>query len=884
MDFCHVMMKLLMNYVETQNGGIDMNSNKMKKTAAKMAAWALSGAMCAGSILPAMAEESDTKDTANDNSNSESTQAKVEKTTQKDETVYAKLGADGSQESVIVSDWLKNTEGSSTMDDASDLSDIKNVKGDETYASGNDGSMVWSTSGSDIYYQGNTSKSLPVSVKITYTLDGKTVSADEIAGQSGHVVIRYDFTNNSTQTVEVEGKEYTVNTPFAVVTGMILPNEKFSNVTVSSGKVISDGSKNIVAAMAFPGLEDNLKLSDYEETEDIEIPDYFEVEADVENFELDMTATVVTSDLFEDIDLDSDDLDLSELTDAMDELTDASTQLVNGSQELLDGVKELQSSGTEFFDGIGTLASGAHELADGIATLDSSKGTLVDGVNQINDGALSLKNGAGTLKNGISEYTEAVDALNEGIQAYTAGTDTLANGVTSYVTNAETIYSGASQLADATANLSDQADLLESGMDQVLAGAAQLGGDETIPAQYDAGFDQVLSGVEDVHTAVVTIQSMLGAYTTSSSVSNSADTAAADYTQLVNTLTTMRDNDQSVLDILYNVQGETGTIDTYKSLIPSADLQNKVNGYESDLGTAISKLESNVSAANDAITLLNNLSQLSSVSNAGADTAAQMTALANALSQIEAATNPKSQTQNIYTGISMLKTKTNAMANGNQQLYQGISQLATGVYTLTGQGGEGKLDLLADSISRLNQGCVAISRYDQTLTDGANQLLASSSTLSAGSSQLASNNDTLNSGIGTLEQGTDSLYSGTSSLASGAATLASGIGQLASGSTELASGADTLNNGGSQMSSGIDQLADGASELADGMKEFDEDGIQELADEVTDLTDEVEDVLNRFKAVVTAGQDYQTFTKLSESSEGTVKFILETAAIQNEEE
>ena len=110
--------------------------------------------------------------------------------TTKDETVYVIAGADGEAEKVIVSDWIKNPNGETTINDSSDLTDIKNIKGSETYTIDEDGMKIWDAEGNDIYYQGYSDKTLPVDVGITYTLDGKTISPDDLAGQSGHVVDR----------------------------------------------------------------------------------------------------------------------------------------------------------------------------------------------------------------------------------------------------------------------------------------------------------------------------------------------------------------------------------------------------------------------------------------------------------------------------------------------------------------------------------------------------------------------------------------------------------------------------------------------------------------------------------------------------------------------
>ena len=108
----------------------------------------------------------------------------------KDETVYVITDASGEKQSVIVSDHLKTEGETGTVIDETNLKDIKNVAGDETFQKNADGTIAWKADGKDIYYQGTSDGELPVSVKISYSLDGKPVSAKEIAGKAGHVVVR----------------------------------------------------------------------------------------------------------------------------------------------------------------------------------------------------------------------------------------------------------------------------------------------------------------------------------------------------------------------------------------------------------------------------------------------------------------------------------------------------------------------------------------------------------------------------------------------------------------------------------------------------------------------------------------------------------------------
>ena len=201
---------------------------------------------------------------------------------EKEETVYVMADAYGEKKSVVVSEWLKNTAGAAEIKDKSELSDIENVKGDETFT--RDGqNLTWQADGKPIYYQGTSEKELPISVKVSYTLDGKTVKAEELAGAKGTVKIRFDYENKAK-----EGDAYA---PFLCVSGMLLDGENFSEVEVSSGKVIADGTRFIVVGLAMPGLQDSLNLS---EDSQVSIPSYVEVTAQATNFSMDMALTFAT--------------------------------------------------------------------------------------------------------------------------------------------------------------------------------------------------------------------------------------------------------------------------------------------------------------------------------------------------------------------------------------------------------------------------------------------------------------------------------------------------------------------------------------------------------------------------------------------------------------
>lgn len=327
---------------------------------------------------------------------------------EKEETVYVIANADGSPQKLIVSDWLKNAMGSEAIEDSTELTDIVNVKGDESFKQKEGSLGVWDAAGNDIYYQGNIQKELPVDMKVTYHLNGKAVSPDELAGQSGKVTIRFDYTNRQKESVMVGEKEEELYVPFVLLTSMVLDNENFHNIEVSNGKIINDGERTIVMGYAMPGLKDNLDIGSEDfDIGELDIPEYVELTADVTDFELATTLTVATNEIFGDMDIDTQEK-MDELSEDMDDLEEAMNELMDGTAELYDGVLELSDGTDELTDGINELDDGAGELNDGASSLKSGAGELVDGVAQLAAGLSTLVSNNDTLRAGAKQMFEAV--------------------------------------------------------------------------------------------------------------------------------------------------------------------------------------------------------------------------------------------------------------------------------------------------------------------------------------------------------------------------------------------------------------------------------------------------------------------------------------------
>lgn len=577
---------------------------------------------------------------------------KSEEEVGKDETVYIVADNTGKSKEVIVSDWLKNPEGKDTLEDASDLKDIKNVKGDETFKE-KDGKLTWAAKGKDIYYQGTTDKELPVEQSITYYLDGKEMSADEIAGKSGKVTIRFDYKNNVKTVETVKGKEHNVYVPFTVMTGMIL-DDSFSNVEVSSGKVVSDGDKQIVVGVAMPGLSDSLKVDASDFSEDVDIPEYIEVTADVKDFSLSMSMSVMMSSLMSGTDFD-EMFELDALDDAINTLSDSSTQLADGSKELADGLDTLNSKMGDFSAGIKALQSGLNKMG-------SSSTTLVDGVTGITDGIATLDNSTNIsleeVSQGITQKTLAQVAQKEASVKEEAK-NTFSNGMKASKTVMENQLKSDSTVVA----------LVEQGIKGTLMQTtASLLGDVTIGTKKDTDdlstVNEAIVRLYNDNTSVTTPQGNLPIQTVMASKFGGADVSS--YTRLENVAVAAQKDAQISAMAEKIMNGIADSSDAQEAIANSVYSAVQEAAVEGALGAT-----DNVhKAINDETT--------------GTSLVKGSKQLANAIPALSS-------------GVSELINGTNQIADGTNQLSDGIGKLEKGSNTLS----EGMIKFDEEGIQKL---------------------------------------------------------------------------------------------------------------------------------------------------------------------------------------
>ena len=696
-------------------------------------------------------------------------------TVEKKETSYLILNADGSVQEQITSDWLHSDDGFDAVTDESDLSDIQNLKSDVMpEQSGN--TLKWTTDETDIYYQGKNSAQAPVGVSIEYTLDGKAVTADELKGQSGHLVATVKLTNNTGEEVTVNGKKRTVYTPFFTVAAAVLPSENFKNITTEHGLVESDSKTQVACYLAMPGMKE--AVSDL-------LPDSFDklddLMLDTLTLEADVTDCTVPTFLFAAApnlsDLDLDEVS-DELGDTMDELTDAIDQLKDGSGALDDAVGTLvesldtfASSYSQFDAGVDSALSGTQTLANGTENLLENAQLLATKTGELSLGAIQLQNSTAQLAGVMNQ--QLVPGLVEASEKKTA-------------------------LEDKMAELSGKLETVE--IPDMTALKAQLG----------AGAEQVFDGAASG-----------AAKAASEAAASNAATAASQKT---------------AEEIKGNVQAASSSEDVTNAAA-ALTTQLYQDGYSAGYQASKTCVEMalNELGLDDAQkeAILNALAAQPSTSTPSAEVISNGTAQVSGMVEkiasdidpnaIASAVGPKVAEQ-VAPIVTEKVTSSDDLAAAKQSAVQQVAAAIPDINTdelkslmgefndLSSQAGE-----MMDSVDTLTGALYnAENPADtDTVVGAANAISDGAAKLGSGASQLATGTSAFATGVGTLDAGTNQLLSGMETLSSSSKTVSNAIGQFQTGGAELKDGTSELSDGMTEFSDTINDKLDGLSEITD---------------------------------------------------------------------
>ena len=784
----------------------------------KIVAIGLCAALCLGGAGLAFAQTgSKTETTA---PAAESVSSTVAQNISKDETVYVLAGADGSVKKIIVSDWIKNQLGSATVTDKSDLNNIENVKGDESYSVNGDNMKVWDAQGNDIYYQGDIQKELPVGMSVSYTLDGKTISADELAGKSGKVTIRYDYDNRQYETVQINGTNQRIYVPFAMLTGMILDNDCFSNVQVSNGKLVNDGNRTVVAGLAFPGLQENLALS----RDQLSIPDYVEVTADVKNFSLGMTVTLACNDVFSQID-DVNFTTADGATASIGKLTDAMTQLLDGSSALYDGLSTLLDKSKELATGVEELAAGAKAIRDGAGSVD--------------EGTAALKAGLAELSTGLNTLSSNSEALNEGAEKVfttllsTAATQIRQAGLT---VPDLTIDNYAQVLNELITSLDENA-VYEKALQQVTAAV-----EENRPLITEKVTAAVRQQVEEKVTAVVRQQVEVKV---TEAVKQQVTAAVTDAVkQQVTATVTDAVKQQVTATVIQTAAGMS--VENYNAAVSA--------------GMVPQEKQDAINAAIQA--------QMSSE-------AIQAKITENVTAQMSSDTVKAKITENIDAQMESETVKTKITENTDAQMESDTVKATIAENT----DAQMKTEDIQKTISQQIELQVKKAISENMASDTVQSQLTAASEGAKTLISLKASLDDYNAfylGLLSYTKGVDTAAAGADQLNSGADQLKEGTAALKEGAATLYNGVLKMKDGVPTLISGVEQLKDGSMQLSEGLQQLNKEGIEKL---VSLLENDLGDLSARVQATIDVSKNYRSFAGISDDADGQVKFIYRTDEI-----
>ena len=740
-----------------------------------------------------------------------------ENPTEKTETVYSVLNSDGSISDTIVSSWLHDEDGINNIKETLNLKDVKNIKSNEK-PSKDGNTYTWNAKGNDVYYEGTATKQLPVSVKIRYELDGQEMSAKDIEGKSGHLKLTISFTNNYSEVKNINGKSIVIH-PSYLAGGMLnMSTGNFSNVKCESGKIVNDGTNEMLAFANIPGLNETLKSAGLDKVNNqLGISDDVTVEADVNNFDLGSIMVGMTNE----IDLASELGEIgsvSELTDGIDQLIEADDQLIDGSKQLYDGTTQLKEQA---------------------APLTGSS----DQVRQLSSGAVQLNDGVKALQTGISQYTagasEIISTAQQGLYDVSQS-----SGQLSYVIN-----KGIEEKPSLRAIMKSLSDGLGE-METMVTKKVNTVALQKVITDTNADLKKMEEYLNGTQSELTTLQETLKQASNAISgldtlMKNGLEPAIKEANGKINSKNSEISNTQKEIDSYYvSINGEISSIEsTIASLKEQANvlpegsektqILNTVSTLEGQLATLKSKSQTKLTQvtpfSDDDFKALQDI-----IGNVDSSVTKMSGALTNASTSVTKLDTYLKDTQDTLNDMDKQLNETPVMdeksiAEMMAAMKGGIKDLKTGVDGANQYVNKIDSSLLTMS-NKSGQGANDIKVYSSKLSEGQTGLVDGSASLSKATGKLAGQSGTFN---------------------------------------EMADGLDTLGKA-------FETLNDGAKQLYEGNEQFKSEGLDQLKEKVDLGVGELEtlqSVMNEIKAM---NKEYASYSGAPEGATVTSRYVFRT--------
>lgn len=792
-------------------------------------------------------------------------QSNDENPTEKTETVYSVLNSDGSISDTIVSSWLHDEDGINNIKETLNLTDVKNIKSNEK-PSKDGNTYTWNAKGNDVYYEGTATKQLPVSVKIRYELDGQEISANDIQGKSGHLKLTISFTNNYSQVKNINGKSIVIH-PSYLAGGMLnMSTGKFSNVKCESGKIVNDGTNEMLAFANIPGLNETLKSAGLDKVNNqLGISDDVTVEADVNDFDLGSIMVGMTNE----IDLASELGEIgsvSELTDGIDQLIEADDQLIDGSKQLYDGTTQLKEQA---------------------APLTGSS----DQVRQLSAGAIQLNDGVKALQTGLTAYTNGVDTLAAGSQqlyGIPQGVSQIQNGVSG-------------NLGQGKTNLLDGATALNEGLKQLEAQVNTL-----TPTELDTMQTQIqgaMATLAGMQTTITDDSAKLGGLSKSLNTASNAITTITQYNEdLKSDVETLKNDVSDLKDQISNKNNEIDKKNNeIKEQIDLINGQiNKINQATKDANSHIDTAYTTaVNALNEAKSATDDVEKQGEIQaaidklqqnkpSAGSDVLASLIPESFTVSDID---NLDQYVKNVEKDQNNISELVNKLVGTTSSVTSGLKDAQK---TLVGEDGKGGLKKdLSDAQGTLSKMDALLSQYTDPSTPTVKNvknfkelvtgLQVAAKKLSAGSEGILGGVQQVNAGLTQLQKksqaGITQVAEGSKTLSSNSATLNGGASALSDATGTLAGQSGTFN----EMADGLDTLGkafetlnSGAKQLYEGNEQFKSEGLDQLKEKVDLGVGELETLQSVMDEIKAMNKEYASYSGAPEGATVTSRYVFRT--------
>lgn len=792
-------------------------------------------------------------------------QSNDENPTEKTETVYSVLNSDGSISDTIVSSWLHDEDGINNIKETLNLTDVKNIKSNEK-PSKDGNTYTWNAKGNDVYYEGTATKQLPVSVKLRYELDGQEMSAKDMEGKSGHLKLTISFTNNYSQVKNINGKSIVIH-PSYLAGGMLnMSTGKFSNVKCESGKIVNDGTNEMLAFANIPGLNETLKSAGLDKVNNqLGISDDVTVEADVNDFDLGSIMVGMTNE----IDLASELGEIgsvSELTDGIDQLIEADDQLIDGSKQLYDGTTQLKEQA---------------------APLTGSS----DQVRQLSAGAIQLNDGVKALQTGLTAYTNGVDTLAAGSQQL--------YGIPQGVSQIQTGVSG--NLGQGKTNLLDGATALNEGLKQLEAQVNTL-----TPTELDTMQTQIqgaMATLAGMQKTITDDSATLGDLSNSLNTASNAITTITQYNEDLKSDVGTLKNDVS--DLKDQISNKNNEIDEKNNEIKEQiklinDQINKINQATEDANSKIDTAYTTaVNALNEAKSATDDVEKQGEIQaaidnlqhnkpSAGSDVLTSLIPESFTVSDID---NLDTYVEKVEKDQEKISTLVKTLVGTTSSVTSGLKDAQK---TLVGENGNGGLknDLIVaqGTLGEMNK---LLSQYTDPSTPTVKNvknfkelvtgLQVAAKKLSAGSEGILGGVQQVNAGLTQLQKksqaGITQVAKGSKTLSSNSATLNGGASALSDATGTLAGQSGTFN----EMADGLDTLGKafetlntGAKQLYEGNEQFKSEGLDQLKEKVDLGVGELETLQSVMDEIKAMNKEYASYSGAPEGATVNSRYVFRT--------